>query len=213
MTLKYLLSYFYIPKCLRCDRRIDIDGYLCGDCMKSWRSEMINPAGDVIYLAKYEKMRDTVSKTLIIRMKHRNVRKLYRFLADEMLQAISVRLPDYKQYTVTNVPRMRASVKENGLDHSALLAEMIAERGGTEYMCTLNNKSRKIQKLLGYEDRFKNAEKAFVIKGKHRNNLYNRKFLLIDDITTSGATFSACKRILLDNGAESVEFAAICGSN
>ena len=209
-----ILSLFFITKCLCCDKIIEYGEYLCDDCMKSWQSELIDCAGDVIHLAKYDKLRDTVSKTLIFKMKRRNYRRLYEFLAGEMLKAIEIKLPDYHDYIITNVPRMRDSVKENGLDHAQLFAEMIAVKSGMKYMNPLKHKGRAVQKLAaGYEDRFKNAEKAFVIRNKFNNNLSGYKFLVADDITTSGATLKTCGRILLDNGAADVKYAAICGGN
>jgi|GEM_PF-1775119 Predicted amidophosphoribosyltransferases len=213
MNFKYILGVFIITKCLCCDKIIEYGGYLCGDCMKLWRNEMIDSDGEMICLANYDKYNDTVSKRLVLRMKSRNTKRLYRFMADELIKAINTKLPNRHEYIISNAPRMKNSIKANGLDHSKLLAKMIAERTGMKYMDTLRNKGREVQKILNYHERFKNADKAYLIRKQFNNNLHGYKFLVIDDITTTGATLKACGKILLDNGAADVKYAAICGGN
>ena len=60
----------------------------------------------------------------------------------------------------------------------------------------------KIQKKLGYRDRFLNIINRY--KAKNGNIMKGKGVLIVDDIFTTGATINECARILLSAGADRV---------
>jgi predicted amidophosphoribosyltransferase len=58
------------------------------------------------------------------------------------------------------------------------------------------------QTRLSREQRAKNVQKAFARKNSTR--LAGQKIVLLDDVFTTGATTSACARILREGGAAEV---------
>lgn len=58
------------------------------------------------------------------------------------------------------------------------------------------------QTLLSREDRMVNVRNAFALRSD--DGLKDQRLVLIDDVLTTGATTSACARVLLDGGAADV---------
>ena len=58
------------------------------------------------------------------------------------------------------------------------------------------------QTLLTRGERAENVSKAFVFSGKEE--LEGLRIVLLDDVFTTGATTSACAKVLRDNGAQDV---------
>ena len=65
----------------------------------------------------------------------------------------------------------------------------------------LRVKKTEKQKGLSSSERQNNLKKAFIIK---KNDVKFKKVVLIDDIYTTGSTFEAATRVLLDAGMEKV---------
>ena len=74
-----------------------------------------------------------------------------------------------------------------------------------ELIVALINNGKKMQKLLGYRGRLKNAKKAFVL-GQNATDIHGKRVILFDDITTTGASATACIKLLRDAGAVGVDF-------
>ena len=203
-----LFDFFFTPKCINCGKYIDRGAYLCADCLLLWQSERITTDGDVISIAKYNKNHNTIARALVLKMKSFNDIRLYEFLADELMPALNDKLSEIEY--ITNVPRTKENIRENGLDQAALLAKMIAKKNNLTYVDTLENHSKTVQKLLNFDERKINAGKAYTIKRKFADKLHGHKILLIDDVTTSGASLKSCRDVLLQNGAANVVLATIC---
>ena len=53
------------------------------------------------------------------------------------------------------------------------------------------------QTSLDKTKRIKNMENAFEVRSEHTSQIFNANILLVDDVTTTGATFAAAKKALL----------------
>lgn len=113
--------------------------------------------------------------------------------------------------TVTFVPISRRRNIQRGFDQSRLLAEAAARSWGISVTPTL----RKIRHtppqstLTDPKARLRNAQGAYRVTDPRR--VEGRRFLLIDDVVTTGSTLSACAGALLAAGAASVVCAALAG--
>ena len=203
-----LFDFFITPKCIHCGKYIDRGAYLCADCLPVWQSERITPNSEVISLARYNKNYNSVARALVLKMKSYNDIRLYEFLANELTSALQDKLSEFEY--ITNVPRTKENVRENGFDQAALLAKMTAKRCNLPCIDVMENRSKTVQKLLNFDERRINAGKAYMIKRKFADHLHGYKILLIDDVTTSGASLKNCRDVLLSNGAVNVVLATIC---
>lgn len=113
---------------------------------------------------------------------------------------------------VTYVPISALRRFRRGFDQTALLARYTAAAWNVKLEKTLykirNNPPQSSVKT--WQSRRKNVQNVF--RTVPNAAIEGRRFLLIDDITTSGSTLTVCADLLLKAGAKSVVCAALAGS-
>ena len=72
------------------------------------------------------------------------------------------------------------------------------------------NKKTKDQKSLGKNQRIKNVKDAFAVDEEELGNQIPYSVLLLDDVTTTGSTLSACAGVLKAQGVARVAFLSVC---
>ena len=104
---------------------------------------------------------------------------------------------------VTAVPAGVARRAERGYNQAALLARPIALSQGTPLRLDALHKSRETRSQVGLNamERLRNVENAFEADS---GCVQGKRILLVDDITTSGATVTACTQALTRAGAQQV---------
>lgn len=118
----------------------------------------------------------------------------------------------WRKPLVVPVPLHRHRARERGFNQAAWLGEGIARA------CDLTSLPRQLvrcratlpqgdPRVLG---RTANVDGAFALSGRSR--VRGRRVLLVDDVTTSGATARACARVLRDHGALEVALLTACAS-
>ena len=65
------------------------------------------------------------------------------------------------------------------------------------------------QSRVDLAERARNARRAFALRENRRDRLAHSHVLLLDDVTTTGATLEVCARLLKRNGAERVTAAVL----
>jgi ComF family protein len=98
-------------------------------------------------------------------------------------------------------PRRR---RERGYNQAALLTETLSQTIGVPAETPVSRRiATKPQWALGREERAKNLEEAFELSVP-RKEIEGRRFLLVDDVCTSGSSFEACAKVLNAAGAAGV---------
>ena len=114
--------------------------------------------------------------------------------------------------TVTFVPVSLWRNYRRGYDQARLLAEEAGKLWGVSAVPILrkvrNNRPQSSVKSSAL--RRANVLDAYIVP--HPEEARGRRFLLIDDVVTTGSTMTACARCLMDAGAESVVCAALAGA-
>jgi len=105
------------------------------------------------------------------------------------------------------VPLHRWRIWRRGYNQAALIAGAIARRAGLEARLDLIERVKATPVLRGMNKRERReaVRGAFRINPKRRAGIEGRTIILVDDVYTSGATASACARILRRAGASRVE--------
>lgn len=104
---------------------------------------------------------------------------------------------------IVPVPLNASRLQERGYNQSALLARPLAQITRICYQPKAVTRTRNTRSQVGLKahERIDNVRDAFV---SQPDVVKNKRILLIDDITTTGATISACAGAMMDAGASSV---------
>ena len=148
---------------------------------------------------------DRVTEKLIFGLKEHG--RFASLLAEEMSRGLYALFAESgenpKDWIITYPPRSTEKFYSLGFDQSEVLAEKLARLLGCGMQRTLVRGGRSAeQKLLDKSGRAKNAESTLV--PIRRNIKDGAKYILLDDIITSGATVAASAELLYDCGAAAV---------
>ncbi|MBW3568757.1 hypothetical protein KY385_01355 [Candidatus Parcubacteria bacterium] len=126
--------------------------------------------------------------------------------AEPIAAAIDNILPDLPPGTlVVYVPTANSRVRIRGYDQAKLIAQKVAKRRNWPYQTLLMRKGSSRQVGSGRQDRFKQIESALLpVK---QGNIKSANILMIDDVTTTGATLEAAAKILKSAGAQTIDAA------
>jgi len=152
---------------------------------------------------------DGVLRQLIHIYKYGGVKTLARPLGDLLARA----LPRHERFDgIVPVPLHWRRRWSRGFNQSALLARELARRSGIPMVPALRRmRFTAAQAGLSNTSRRKNVAAAFGLRrtGGFAGKLAGRRFLLIDDVLTTGATAAACANALKRAGAARVALLTI----
>ena len=209
-----ILNLLFPPKCAFCGALIEepADG-LCHACRSSLpypsgKGELRTVGGFPCAVAlRYEAMVRQGVHALKFHDHPQRARVFARYLA----QAAAEQFPGGFD-TVTFVPVSLWRNYRRGYDQAQLLAEEAAKLWGVSAVPVLrkirNNRPQSTVKTSA--ERRANVLDAYTVP--HPELAKGRRFLLIDDVLTTGSTMAACARCLMDAGAESVVCAVLAGA-
>ena len=158
----------------------------------------------MLKMVAYEKGRDSVARRAVLSMKRKNSKALFAFFSGQLASLLKRYLDesytDEKHVLVTFVPRGRKNLLRSGVDQSELLAKGVAEGLGCGFARLLGRRCGRDreQKHMGGEARFDHAANAFrLVRADFAaiDRCY-RCLVLVDDVVTTGASLSACVRLL-----------------
>lgn len=202
------------PRCIGCNTR---EIWLCGQC-RSNLSGLTEPLCTVCsrpstpskvcgecyrHPPPYEVLRAPWSHTglareLVHALKFQGQRHLARLIASEMYLLVDPSID-----VIVPVPLHRDRFNDRGYNQSELLAREL----GAQLACRVDNKmlirtrATVPQSGLDRADRLVNVRGAFSF---NRRRDSDRHILLVDDVTTTGATIAACARLLRQHGVDRI---------
>lgn len=191
-SCRHSLSRVTPSLCPRCGRP-QPSGALCPTCV-SWPAKIDGIRAPFRF--------DGVMRQAIHQLKYRNLRTLAPSLAELLRDYLAANpIPAEVLVPVPLHPKRR---RERGYNQSSLLARELGKLTGLAVVddCLIRQRTALPQsRSASVEDRRRNVAKAFICRD---HQLQERQVLLIDDVTTSGATLDACAAAVKASGAASV---------
>ena len=181
------LNMIYKKKCLICGCS-KTDDLLCKTCLKdvqflSYFAHKFYNRIPIYSAAIYDKN----IKTLIQMLKFKHKKSASKPLSD-ILFSYFKKLNLKDDFIIVYPPSYFIKSAERGYNHMFLIAKHFSKLTGFEINKNLIKKIKPTKPQYKAKDRRKNIKGSFRINQKELLKLKDKKLLLIDDITTSGAT-------------------------
>lgn len=144
---------------------------------------------------------DGAARAAVLTLKFKSGRYLAPLMGEFLREELRRR--PLQADVVVPVPLAVSRLRQRGFNQAQLLAgEVAAAVRGTVVADALMREERVAQQTLPAADRLVNLEGAFSCAAA--NAVHGRRVLLVDDVVTTGATFSACADALAEAGATRV---------
>lgn len=202
-----VISLFYPDRCVLCDEVIPKNASaLCETCEKECIAENYKYFAygkmPILCLSPYDYHVEKVAKA-IQRYKFKDRTEYAPFFARKIADLILLEEKETFFDAVTCVPLHESRQAERGYNQSQLLAKEIAALLSKPYEDTLLKiRETKIQHKLSKEERKKNVRGAYCCI--EEAPIFEKRYLLIDDILTTGCTMLECVKMLSKSGARYV---------
>lgn len=215
--IKSISSLLFPTKnlCYLCkETKTSLNDYICGDCLQFLEiiHREIKLDSPFITTAYYTLIYNRYMREIVADYKFNNKSYLYKPLGMLMLKTIYEKDISKDIDLIMYIPSHRRKEAKRGYNQSELLATFIAKRIDIEV--SHNNLSKikdtKDQNKLNRIERQENLLGSF--KLKNREEIKDKRILLIDDIITTGSTMEECSRVLINNGAREVIGLALTSS-
>lgn len=211
-----LLDLLFPPKCAFCGKLMEKSGDICEDCEKNlpYREgkdallsigEAGYPAAVALY---YDDMVETGIHLYKFGKKSWRAKPFARYVAQAAAEQLGGSFD-----AVTFVPVSWQRNFERGFDQARLLAEETAGIWGVRAEAVLR-KVRHTRAQSSLEEgslRAKNVKDVYAVP--HPGRVWGRKFLLIDDVCTTGSTLASAADALRKAGAAGVVCAALASGH
>jgi ComF family protein len=163
--------------------------------------------GDIEGLAPF-KDQELRSALHLVKFHHH---KKAALLLSELLKRRLVALP-YAQYMLIPIPLSSQRLRERGHNQVATIAEHAIKSFPHLILVTdilIKDKNTKPQTTLTKKERETNVTGAFSVKPEHLPRLKGKRIILLDDVTTTGATLKAASTVVQKGGPLSIHCMAV----
>ena len=193
------LQFIAPPACLRCGAPFAADhgaDVACGACLAD-APDYDQARAAVVY--------DDASHRLVVAFKHSDRTDLAPLFAHWIARAGADLLTS--DAVLVPTPLHRARLFARRYNQSALIAQALARITGLPVDLDALRRVRPTppQQSLSADARRRNVAGAFAASPEAQDRVRGRRYILVDDVLTTGATLSACARALKAAGAAGVD--------
>lgn len=208
-----VLNFLFPQKCIGCGTKNVI---LCEECMRSFPFGQLDEQDNIFAATNYNY--PVVQKAIWL-LKYRNIKSMAEPLADLIYKRLLNKAELFKETGLLNnqspvsksdwlivpVPISKARLQERGFNQSELIAKHLANKSGikleTNVLYKFKNTPSQVD-IKNRSERLGNIVGSFETKNNHL--IKDKNIILIDDVTTTGATLSECKKVLRPAGAKKI---------
>ena len=134
-----------------------------------------------------------------------------RFFARQIQQSQESFIRRMVPECIVPVPLHPSKQRSRGFNQAQLLADALGKELNIPVRLLLKKiKKTKDQKSLSKQQRKKNVADAFCVDKDEIGELVPKSVLLLDDVSTTGSTLTACAKVLKAYGVKQVAFISVC---
>ena len=206
-TMEKLASLLFPDRCAGCRRIGTLFCFSCRTKSRKSRKENISlPFLDKLY--HWGLYSDTALQNALRHLKYHGAFGLSHPLSDMLMELIKPHLSSYAGYAdppvVIPIPTSRDRLSSRGYNQAELLGQALAEKTALLFLpdTLIKTMPTKTQVELKGKERVLNVMGSFGVN--NASNIAGKTVLLVDDISTTGATLSEAARVLKEAGAKEV---------
>lgn len=209
---EYVIDMLFPKRCAGCNK---IGTFLCAQCIQTIPPP--EPPKEPFISAVFD-YRHKIVKRAIWRFKYKNVRGLAKTFGENLHSEIvgdlgeNLHFSKMETFLVVPIPLHAKRLRERGYNQSELIAHALLHHDVNKLfeLSTTSLIRTRATKPQARSDkrsaRLANLRGAFQAVPK---TVYGKNIILIDDVTTTGATLGEARKILLRAGARSVRAYAV----
>ena len=207
-----LFELVFPKKCLSCKK----EGFaFCAECRGRIPLETSPSQGDTISVWQYDY--PTLQKALW-RLKYRGKQELARDLAESLYDKLMETLAENElfenpagnrdeKYVLIPIPIHKDRQRKRGYNQSELLAKELVRLNPSLFLLETDallktKKTRSQVSVKNREQRLRNIRGSFSVC--HAKKISGKNILVVDDVTTTGATLAEARKVLRKAGAKNV---------
>lgn len=198
-TKNLILNFFFPQKCFGCGRENEI---LCPECLKRIDYPTLLKSNNILAATDYN---DELAKKAIWLLKYRGLKQIAEPLAELIKQRLFKDRPcGFRKdgpWVFIPIPLSSKRLRERGFNQSELIAKYLSDT----IIINVLYKSKDTASQVSIKDREKrlnNIKNSFEIKNPEL--IKDKNIILIDDVSTTGATIAEAKKVLKEAGAKRV---------
>ncbi len=196
------LEYIKGSVCMKCGVPVSEEEEYCVECCGIDRG--FDQGRSVFYYQKY-------AGRALKQVKNKGTEEYVRFFAKAMKASCKGYIAATGAECIVPVPLHSSKKRSRGFNQSELLAKALAEETDIPVRLLLKKRKKtKDQKSLDQRQRKMNVQDAFITDKAVRKKGIPTSVLLLDDVTTTGSTLTACARALKASGVKKVSFICVC---
>lgn len=222
-TIKFfldaILDFIFIYECEICRQHLeDKRTIICSECMhkidivefvdmeRTFATKFGNDGYVSKAFARFHFKDESIIQTLIHELKYQNKPSIGKFLGEIVGNSIKDDIDFSTSDVLVPVPLHKIRLRERGYNQSELISKGISKVTGITIINDLLIRTRntQTQTKLDFEQRKENVKDAFKVKDKYKNFVRGRKFIIVDDVITTGSTINECAKVLVEAGASQV---------
>ncbi len=196
----YLLGLVFPKKCLGCGQ---YGSYFCEKCRRHTPGPETDENSDIIFAAaSYE---FPAMKKIIRALKYRGARQVAEPLAELIYERLCEDLSELNPDIIVPAPLSGKRLRKRGFNQAKEIAKNLSDIMKIELLGNVLYKNKDTKSQVEIKDRGKrleNLKNAFSVKNPEL--VKNKVILVVDDVSTTGATILEARRALRRAGAKEV---------
>ena len=204
-----LTTWLFPERCFGCKKP---DELFCSKCLSDLPPSSVRRAGFISVIFSASEYDHPALKSAIRALKYRSGRKisdiLGAFLARELNTDMNIILKE--KPLVLAIPMSNNRKRERGYNHAELLAKVVAERLSLSFEPEALKKIKDVApqaECRSRRERFRNIRDSIGVNMSF--DFRGKNILLIDDVSTTGATLNEATRVLKKIGAAKIYAAVV----
>ena len=202
--IEKFLDVIFPKVCLECGKQGE--QYICSSCLSKSKLnfKIVNIYNkDYKYLVYLEKYQDNI-RHKILNFKFYDEAYIGEYFIKFLLKNKSLCEFLKKFDLIIPVPMYKSKKSRRGYNQTELLANSLSKTLNIECRkdILVKVKENKTQSRLHEKERIKNVKNVFSVESQ--NNIFGKNIILVDDISTTGATIGECAKLLKKVGADTI---------